>query len=112
MGVVVACHIAWLYQTLHPPDSPSHPLHERVAHVVARRGVDRGGAGPRHEVLQDKLDIAIVLVSLIPAAVEWWRHHHDRNPSATELEKGTPLLNTSRSAAPFNGWRPGWRRIR
>ena len=44
-------------------------------------------------VIQDKLDTAIllvVLVSLIPAAVEWWRHRRDRKPSATELEQGAP----------------------
>ena len=49
--------------------------------------------GQAFPVLQDKLDIAIilvVLVSLIPAAVEWWRHRRDRKPSATELEQGTP----------------------
>jgi len=49
--------------------------------------------GQAFPVLQDKLDIAIVLVvlvSLIPAAVEWWRHRRARKPSATELQQGTP----------------------
>ena len=49
--------------------------------------------GQAFPVLQDKLDVMIVLVvlvSLIPAAVEWWRHRRARKPSATELEKGTP----------------------
>ncbi len=34
-------------------------------------------------VLQDKLDVAILLVvavSLVPAAFEWWRHRRTRDP--------------------------------
>ena len=49
--------------------------------------------GQAFPVLQDKLDVAIVLVvlvSLIPAAFEWWRHRRDRTPSAAELEQSTP----------------------
>jgi membrane-associated protein len=49
--------------------------------------------GQAFPVLQDKLDVAIVLVvlvSLVPAGFEWWRHRRDRSPSPAELEEGTP----------------------
>jgi membrane-associated protein len=43
--------------------------------------------GQAFPVLQDKLDVAIVLVvlvSLIPAAVEWWRHRRRTAEESTE----------------------------
>jgi membrane-associated protein len=49
--------------------------------------------GQAFPVLQDKLDIAIilvVLVSLIPAVIEWLRHRRDRTPSVQQLEQRTP----------------------
>ena len=44
-------------------------------------------------MLQDKLDVMIILVvvmSLVPAVFEWWRHRRERTPTAAELEESTP----------------------
>ena len=43
--------------------------------------------------LQDKLELmilVIVLVSLIPAGFEWWRHRRDRTPTTGQLEQTAP----------------------
>ncbi len=48
--------------------------------IVTLLGYVLGQAFP---VLQDKLDVAILLVvavSLVPAAFEWWRHRRTRDP--------------------------------
>jgi membrane-associated protein len=58
--------------------------------VVTLLGFFLGQAFPG---LQDKLELmilVIVLLSLIPAVVEWWRHRGDRTPTVQELEQSTP----------------------
>jgi membrane-associated protein len=47
--------------------------------------------GQAFPVLQDKLDVAVVLivaVSLIPAVVEWWRHRGRTKEIAEDVVSG------------------------
>jgi membrane-associated protein len=58
--------------------------------VVTLLGFFLGQAFPG---LQDKLEamiLIVILVSLVPAAIEWWRHRRDRTPSAAEVEQSAP----------------------
>ncbi|HEU4332005.1 MAG TPA: VTT domain-containing protein [Lapillicoccus sp.] len=58
--------------------------------VVTLLGFFLGQAFPG---LQDKLELMIIIVivvSLIPAAIEWWRHRRARTPAPKELEQSQP----------------------
>ena len=58
--------------------------------VVTLLGFFLGQAFPG---LQDKLELMIIIVivvSLIPAAIEWWRHRRARTPTPKELEQSQP----------------------